>query len=147
VNRPEKAIGKEALMDRKELMALFNKQPRIGALATASLEGDVNAAVFGSPRMIDEDTIVMGIGQNRSYKYLQENPKAVFILLEPGRSPMEWKGVRVYLEAAAIETEGDLVDKIRAQVLKVAGERSAKALKAAVRFRITAVRPLIDANG
>ena len=32
-------------MDRKELMALFNKRPRIGALSTANSSGDVNAAV------------------------------------------------------------------------------------------------------
>ena len=35
-------------MDRKELMALFNKQPRIGVLATSNKLGNVNAAVFGS---------------------------------------------------------------------------------------------------
>jgi len=93
-------------MDRKELMALFNKRPRIGALSTANSNGDVNAAVFGSPQMIDENTIVMGIGKNRSYNYLRENPKAVFILMEPGAGPMEWKGVRVYLESAGIETAG-----------------------------------------
>lgn len=133
-------------MDRKELMALFNKRPRIGALSTANSDGDVNAAVFGSPQMIDENTIVMGIGKNRSYNYLQENPKAVFILMEPGQSPMEWKGVRVYLEAVAIETVGEMVEKIRAQIAKVAGEKSAKAVCAAVRFRITGVRQLIDSK-
>lgn len=133
-------------MDRKELMALFNKQPRIGALATAGGSGDVNAAVFGSPRMIDENTILMGIGKNRSFKYLKENPKAVFILMEPGQSPMEWKGVRVYLEAAAVETEGETIETLRAQIAKIAGERSARAIHAAVRFRITEVRPLIDPN-
>ena len=133
-------------MDRSELMALFNKRPRIGALATASAGGDVNAAVFGSPHMIDENTVVMGIGKNRSYSYLKENPKAAFILMEPGSSPMEWKGVRVYLEAAAIETEGETLEQLRAQVAKVAGERSARAMHAAVRFRITGVRPLIDPN-
>jgi len=131
-------------MDRKELMALFNKRPRIGALSTANSDGDVNAAVFGSPQMIDENTIVMGIGKNRSFSYLQENPRAVFILMEPGQSPMEWKGVRVYLEAAAIETEGEMLEKIRTRIAEVAGERSAKAMHAAVRFRITGVRPLID---
>ncbi|MEW6674031.1 MAG: pyridoxamine 5'-phosphate oxidase family protein [Thermodesulfobacteriota bacterium] len=133
-------------MDRKELMALFNRRPRIGALATAGAGGDVNAAVFGSPQMIDENTIVMGIGKNRSYNYLKENPKAVFILMAPGSSPLEWKGVRVYLEAAAIEITGETLEGIRAQIARVAGEKSAKAVHAAVKFRITEVRPLIDSN-
>ncbi len=39
---------------------------------------------------------------------------------------------------------GEMVEKIRAQIAKVAGEKSARAVHAAVRFRITEVRPLID---
>ena len=61
-------------MDRKEVMELFNKQTRIGTLSTANQNGDVNVAIFGSPRMIDENTVVMGIGKNRSLQCLQENP-------------------------------------------------------------------------
>ncbi|HEN21426.1 MAG TPA: pyridoxamine 5'-phosphate oxidase family protein, partial [Desulfobacteraceae bacterium] len=68
-------------MDRQELMTLFNKYPRIGTLSTSNKEGDVNVAVFGSPQMVDEDTVVMAIGQNRSYRNLQGNPKAVFIVM------------------------------------------------------------------
>ena len=94
-------------MDRKELMEMFNKQARIGALATTNKLGDVNAAVFGSPRMIDENTVVMGIGENRSFRNLQRNPKAVFIVMEPGETMMDWKGARVYLEAIDLETSGD----------------------------------------
>lgn len=48
-------------MDRKQVMEMFNRTTRIGALATANKNGDVNAAVFGSPRMIDEDTVIMAI--------------------------------------------------------------------------------------
>ena len=61
-------------MDRKQVMKMFNKQTRVGVLATANKSGETNAAVFGSPRMIDEDTVIMAIGDNRSAKNLQENP-------------------------------------------------------------------------
>ncbi len=130
-------------MDRKEVMELFNKRPRIGTLSTASGKGDVNVAVFGSPQMIDENTIVMGIGRNRSFQYLQENPKAAFIVMEPGESPMEWKGFRVYLEASSIESEGELLETIRGKIAEAAGEGAAKMIHAAVRFNVTDVRPLI----
>ena len=80
-------------MDRKELREAFNKRPRIGALSTSDGKGNVNVAVFGSPQMIDDNTIVMGIGNNRSYRNLQENPKAAFIIMEPGPTAPEWKGV------------------------------------------------------
>lgn len=130
-------------MDRKKVMKMFNKKSRIGALATANKNGDVNAAVFGSPRMIDEDTIIMAIGDNRSFRFLQENPKASFIVVEPGESPKEWKGVRLYLELDSFERYGELFDSLRANIRKVAGDKSANAIVAAVRFTVTDVRPLI----
>ena len=42
-------------MDRKELMEVFNKRPRIGALGTCDDKGNVNVAVMGSPQMTDEN--------------------------------------------------------------------------------------------
>jgi hypothetical protein len=130
-------------MDRKQVMEMFNKKTRIGALATANRKGDVNAAVFGSPRMIGEDTVVMAIGDNRSYRNLQENPKASFIVVEPGEAPQSWKGVRLYLEVDSMERYGELLDSFRESIRDVAGDRSADAIVAAIRFKITDVRPLI----
>jgi len=131
-------------MDRKEVMELFNKRPRIGSLSTATRTGDVNVAVFGSPHMTDEDTVTMGIGNNRSFKNLQDNPKAVFIVLEPGNSPGEWKGARVYLKAEAIELEGSLLDQIKGNIAQAAGKGAADMIHAAIRFKVTDVRPIID---
>ena len=131
-------------MDRKELMEMFNKRPRIGALATSNKEGDVNAAVFGSPRMIDENTVVMGIGENRSFRNLQRNPKAVFIVMEPGETARDWKGARVYLEAVDMETEGEFLDQIKQNLVKAAGQQAADMIDAAIRFKITEVRPIVD---
>ena len=133
-------------MNRQELMALFNKYPRIGTLSTANTEGEVNVAVFGSPRMIDENTIVMGIGQNRSFRNLERNPKAAFIVMEPGETVMDWKGARVYLEATDMETEGDFYDEIKQNIAKAAGKQAADMVHAAIRFKITEVRPIVDLN-
>jgi hypothetical protein len=132
------------MMDRKELMEMFNKRPRIGALATANKLGEVNVAVFGSPRMIDENTVVMGIGENRSFRNLQRNPKAVFIVMEPGETVMDWKGARVYLEATDLETEGKFCDQVKQGIAKVVGQKAADMIHAAVRFKITEVRPIVD---
>ena len=131
-------------MDRKELMELFNKYPRIGTLSTANKEGDVNVAVFGSPRMIDENTVIMGIGQNRSFRNLERNPKAVFIVVEPGETVMDWKGARVYLEATEMQTEGQFYDGIKQNISKAAGQQAADMVHAAIRFKITEVRPIVD---
>lgn len=131
-------------MNRKEVMDLFNKRPRIGTLSTANQKGEVNIAVFGSPQMIDESTVVMGIGRNRSFANLQENSKAVFMVVEPGETLMDWKGARVYLEALAIETGGGFYDQIKENIAKAAGAAAAGMIHAAIRFKITEVRPIVD---
>ena len=131
-------------MHRRELMELFNKYPRIGAPATSNREGDVNVAVFGSRRMVDENTVVMGIGNNRSFHNLQRNPKAVFIVVEPGETVMDWKGARVYLEAVDLAIEGEFYDQTKQNITKSSGVQAAKMIQAAVRFKITEVRPIVD---
>ena len=127
-----------------KLMEYFNKSPRIGTLSTADKAGKVDSGIFGSPRMTDEKTVVMGLGKNRSLANLQQNPHAVYLIMEPGASLMDWKGVRVYLKAQNIATSGLVLDTFKAQMAKVAGEEAAKMIHATVTFSVTEVRPLID---
>jgi hypothetical protein len=131
-------------MDRKELMELFNKKPRICVLSTANSAHDVNAAVFGSAQMVDENTIVMGVGKNRTFRNLQENPKAVFIIVEPGQGPMDWKGARVYVQVAIIDSDGAFLQQIKEKLLKAVGPKGADMVSSAVKFNITEVRPILD---
>lgn len=127
-----------------KLMDYFNKQPRIGLLSSASKEGKVDAAIFGSPMMVDEKTVVMGLAQNRTFAYLQENPNAVYTIVEEGETIMDWKGLRVYLKMKEYATSGEMLDNYRKQIANVAGEEAAAMIHASVTFEVTEVRPLID---
>jgi hypothetical protein len=131
-------------MNRQEVMEFFNKLPRIGTLSTANRNGDVNVAVFGSPQMINENTVIMGIGRNRSFRNLQENPKAAFMIVEPGKMMMDWKGVRVYLEVMDIESGGGFFEEVRDGIAKAAGKVAADMIHAAIRFRVIEVRPVVE---
>ena len=62
----------------KEIMDIVNKPGRIGTLGTADTQGRPNVAYFGSPRLSEDGTIVMGLGSNRTLKNLEQNPNAVF---------------------------------------------------------------------
>ncbi|HBE44371.1 MAG TPA: pyridoxamine 5-phosphate oxidase [Deltaproteobacteria bacterium] len=128
----------------KKLMEYFNKQPRLGCLSTANKEGKVNVAYFGSPKMIDEKTIVMGLGKNRTFAYLQENPNAVFMIMEPGKTIPEWKGVRIYVRMSDCQTSGPKLDEMKAKIAAVTGEAGAKMIHAAVSFEIVDIKPLAD---
>ena len=127
-----------------KLMEYFNKQPRLGTLSTANKAGNVNVAYFGSPRMVDEKTVFMGLGDNRTFANLQDNPHAVFMIMEPGESLPEWKGVRVYLTMIDCQTSGEKLDQIKAAIAEKAGEGAAKIIQAAVTFEIKEIRPLAD---
>lgn len=128
----------------EKLMDYFNKQPRLGTLSTADKSGKVNAAYFGSPRMIDEKTVFMGLGNNRTFANLQDNPLAVFMVMEPGKTIMDWKGVRLYVEMTDCQTSGEKLDELKAKIAEAAGESAAKMMHAAVTFKVKEIRPLAD---
>jgi hypothetical protein len=128
----------------KKLVDYFNKQPRLGCMSTSGKDGKVNVACFGSPYMVDEKTVIMGISKNRTFENLQENPNAVFMIMEPGKTPAEWKGIRVYLTMKRYETSGEKLETIRTQIAQRAGEAAAKRVHAAVTFEVGEVRPVID---
>jgi hypothetical protein len=127
-----------------KLMEYFNKSPRIGTLSTADRAGKVDSGVFGSPRMTDENTVIMGFGKNRTLANLQQNPYAIFLIMEPSADFMDWKGIRVYLKAQNIATIGPVLDTYKAEMAKIAGEQAAKMIYATVNFSVTEVRPLVD---
>ncbi len=127
-----------------KLMDYFNKAPRIGTLSTADKTGNVDSAVFGSPRMTDEKTVVMGLGKNRTLTNLQQNSNAVYLIMEPGKTLMDWKGIRVYLKTKNIATSGPVLDNFKAEMAKVAGKEAANMIYAVVNFEVGEVRPLVD---
>jgi hypothetical protein len=128
----------------EKLMEYFNKQPRLGTLSTADKDGKVNVAYFGSPRMVDPKTVYMGLGNNRTLANLKENPMAAFMVMEPGKTLPEWKGVRLYVRATEIATSGTKLEQIRSIIAEKAGENAAKIIQAAVTFEVMEVRPLAD---
>jgi len=128
----------------EKLMEYFNKMPRIGSLSTSSKDGRVNVAVFGSPRMTGEKRVIMATRKNRTFANLQENPYAVFMIMEPGKTTSEWRGLRVYLRMTGYKTEGDELIAFRKQVAGRVSEEAAKAIYAAVEFEVYNIRPLVD---
>jgi len=127
-----------------KLMEYFNKQPRIGTLSTASRDGKVDSACFGSPRMIDEKTVVMSVRKARTFANLLENPNAIFMIIEPGKTSPEWKGIRVYLKMTGYQTSGEQVEETRKAIAQRLGEETAKAMHAVITLEIQDVRPLSD---
>ncbi len=128
----------------EKLMEYFNKQPRIGVFSTSSKEGKVDSAVYGSPQMIDEKTIIVALAMGRTFANLKENPNALYMIMEHASGILNWKGIRVYLKMKDYITSGSKLDAYVSQVAKVIGEQAANMIKVLATFEVTEVRPLVD---
>ena len=95
--------------------------------------------------MTDEKTVFMGLGKNRTLANLQENPYACFLIMEPGKSLPEWKGVRLAVKMIDCDTSGDKLKQVRAEIATRVGKEAAeKMIHAALTFEIEEIRPLVD---
>ena len=130
----------------KKIMEIVNKPGRIGTLATADKQGMPNVAYFGSPRLSEDGTIVMGLGSNRTLKNLKENPFAVLFCVAESPVTFTTPGYRLYLKARDIQKVGPIIDGVREQIAKHAGPDAAKMMVAGVVFDVTEIRPLIAAQ-
>lgn len=127
-----------------KLMAYFNRQPRLGVISTSSQEGRVDCAVYGSPQMIDEKTVMVALAKGRTFENLQENPHAVYMIMEPGAGILDWKGIRVYLKMQEYATSGPKLEAYKSQMARIVGEQAAGMIAVLATFEVTEVRPLID---
>lgn len=127
-----------------KLVDYFHKQPRIGMISTSGKDGKVDVAVMGSPRMTDEKTVVLGSGTNRTLGNLQQNPYAVYMIIEPGNTIMDWKGIRVYMKLKDLETSGPSFDAYRKNLAEAVGEEAAAMIHALATFEVIEVRPIVD---
>jgi hypothetical protein len=128
----------------EKLAEYFNKQPRIGIISTSSKDGKVDSAVYGSPQMIDENTVIVALAKGRTFANLQENPNATFMIMEQGPGILDWKGIRVYLRLKEYVTSGPQLDMYKSQMAKIVGEQAADMIKVLATFEVTEVRPLLD---
>ena len=128
----------------KEMVEMVNKPGRIGTLGTANKQGQPNVAYFGSPRLMEDGTIIMGLGSNRTLKNLEENSLAVFFYVSEGPVSFKTPGYRLYLKVREIQKEGSVLDGVKEAIAKHAGPGAAKMIVAGVVFEVTEVRPLVD---
>lgn len=127
----------------KEIVEAVNQLGRIGILATADAKGQPNEAYFGTAGILPDGSFSVALGDSRTLKNLQENPKAAYLVL--GEAPVTFatKGWRLYLRVRAIQKDGELLTSIREKVAEKAGAAVAAQLQAAVLLDVTEVRPLI----
>ncbi|MEW6266977.1 MAG: pyridoxamine 5'-phosphate oxidase family protein [Thermodesulfobacteriota bacterium] len=127
-----------------KVLESVNRAGRVGVLATADRTGRPNAAYFGSPRLNQDGTLIMGLMNNRSLKNLEQSPLAVFFTVEKAPVDFQTPGWRLYLKVREIQKQGPILDGVREAIAAKAGKNAAALIQAGVVFEVTEVRPLVD---
>jgi hypothetical protein len=124
-----------------KLSDYFEQTQGIGVLATADVEGKVNAAIYARPHFLDkndETTVAFIMGDRLSHDNVQVNPSAAYLFIEQGD---EYQGKRLSLTRIKEETDPEKIQSISRRGLPSdCGDIKPRYL---VYFRIDAVRPLI----
>ncbi|MFO7718186.1 MAG: pyridoxamine 5'-phosphate oxidase family protein [Thermodesulfobacteriota bacterium] len=83
-----------------ELREYFENTEGIGILSTADSEGNVDAAVYARPHIMEDGSLALIMRDRLSHANLQSNPKAVYLFKEAGQG---YKGKRLYLKKVSEE--------------------------------------------
>jgi len=117
----------------------FENNKGIGVLSTADSSGKVNAAIYGRPHFMDEQTVAFIAADRLTHANLQTNPHAVYLFKEDGR----YEGQRLYLTKTHEEKDSPLIDEIRRKKFREVEGKYKTESKFLIYFKVDKVLPLI----
>jgi len=121
-----------------DLAAYFENTKGTGVLATSGLEGNVDAAIYARPYVIDEKTIAFSMLERLSFANIQANPKAAYLFIERGDG---YTGKRLYLTKTHEETDPERIKELKKKHSKIFSPDQIN--RHIVYFRIEKVRALV----
>ena len=93
-----------------DLKSYFNQTKGLGILSTANYDGQVDAAIYSRPHVMDDGTVAF-IMRNRLTRHnLQTNPHAAYLFKEEGSG---YKGKRLFLTMIKEEKESSRLYELR----------------------------------
>ena len=124
-----------------KLSEYFDKAKGVGVLSTADAKGKVDAAIYGRPHFIDEETVAFIAADKLTHANLQTNSSAVYLFKEQN----SYEGKRLYMTKTREEKDSLLIEELRRRKYNDAEEKAES--KYLIYFKIDKVLPLIgDGN-
>jgi hypothetical protein len=93
-----------------ELKEYFENTEGLGVLATADKNGQVDAAVYARPHVMDDGTLAFIMRDRLTHHNLQSNPHATYLFKENGSG---YKGKRLFMTKAREEKDSELLESMR----------------------------------
>jgi len=122
-----------------DLREYFDAHEGTGVLATADAVGNVDAALYSRPHLMDDGTVAFIMNDRLSHRNLLDNPRAAYLFTEKGSKR---DGIRLYMEKVGETDDPALINPLRRHV-KPEGE-GVDRKRFLVYFRVTKTRPLVD---
>ncbi len=118
------------------LKEYFEKTKGVGILSTADEKGNVNAAIYATPHVLEEGSVAFIMRQRLSHYNVTRNPKACYLFMEnsPG-----YEGKRLYLTMIQEEKNSEQLIQLRRRHTQVSPEEDLYL----VTFSVDEVRPLL----
>lgn len=117
----------------------FENANGVGVLSTADDKGKVNAAIYGRPHFMDENTVAFIASDRLTHANLKKNPSAIYLFKEESA----YKGCRLYLTKTHEEKDSPLIEKIRRKQYKGLRRKYDTESKFLVYFKVEKILPLI----
>lgn len=125
-----------------KLSEYFMNKKGVGVLATSDNSGRVNAAIYGRPHFVDEETIAFIASERLTHANLQSNPHAVYLFKEDEG----YVGYRLYLKMIREEKDSPMIEDIRRKKYDRRTEPQKTGSKYLLFFNIEKTLPLIGAR-
>ena len=119
------------------LKTYFEEAIGMGVLSTADDKGQVNAAVYARPHVMDDGSLAFIMRDRLSHHNLQSNPYAAYLFREESAG---YKGIRLYLSKIREEHDTPLVEDL-CRRCKVKGDAETK--RHLVFFKVEKRLPLV----
>jgi hypothetical protein len=122
-------------MDLKEY---FESTKGFGVMTTADSQGQVDAAVYARPHVMDDGTLASIMSDRLTHENLKSNPHAAYLFLEEGGG---YRGKRLFLTKIREEEDSELIQEICRRCYP--RDLEAKEARFLVIFRIDKELPLV----
>jgi hypothetical protein len=119
------------------LKEYFQRATGQGVLATADARGNVDAALYARPHVMEDGAIAFIMAHRLSRQNLLSNPKAAHLFIESREKKSESDGIRLYLTMIREDTNPERVESLRRKQRDDDGTG-----RSVVYFSVDRVRPL-----
>jgi len=124
------------------LFDYFENTKGFGVISTANSQGEVDAAIYARPHIMEDGTLISIMRDRLTHENLKTNSHAVYLFMEEGPG---YKGKRLYLTKIREENNSELVDELCRRSYPKALEPTEEP-RFVVYFRVDKVLPLVGSG-